>query len=81
MVRKPRLNPDGTPAIRKKSVKSEDLLSGSNMAGEGMGQGGIPDSGNLPLIGTWKRDPVGGGGRGEGGRGMFDDYEEDDDEY
>jgi hypothetical protein len=36
---------------------------------------------SLPHIGTWKKDPVGGGGTGEGGRGMFDDYEEDDDDY
>ncbi|WVQ74790.1 hypothetical protein IAR50_004396 [Cryptococcus sp. DSM 104548] len=34
-----------------------------------------------PLIGSWKKDMTGGGGTGEGGRGMFDDYEEDDDDY
>lgn len=35
----------------------------------------------LPDVGTWHRDASGGGGRGEGGRGMFDDYEEDEDDY
>jgi hypothetical protein len=37
----------------------------------------VPPPGSLPAIGTWKRDAVGGGGSGEGGRGMFDDYEDD----
>ncbi|WVF72635.1 hypothetical protein IAT40_007453 [Kwoniella sp. CBS 6097] len=35
----------------------------------------------LPSIGTWKSDFTGGGGTGEGGRGIFDDYEEDEDDY
>jgi len=38
-----------------------------------------PDT--MPDIGTWKRDMSGGGGTGEGGRGMFDDYEDDDEDY
>jgi hypothetical protein len=37
----------------------------------------VPPPGSLPAFGTWKRDAVGGGGSGEGGRGMFDDYEDD----
>lgn len=37
----------------------------------------VPAPGTLPAIGTWKRDAVGGGGTGEGGKGMFDDYEDD----
>ncbi|RXK40237.1 hypothetical protein M231_02511 [Tremella mesenterica] len=43
----------------------------------------IPDSqpAGLPQLGTWKRDMEGTGGSGEGGRGMFDDYEEDEDDY
>lgn len=35
----------------------------------------------LPNIDTWKKDASGGGGTGEGGRGMFDDYEDDDEDY
>lgn len=35
----------------------------------------------LPNIGTWKKEAEGGGGSGEGGRGMFDDYEDDEDDY
>jgi hypothetical protein len=42
-------------------------------------QGAAP--GTLPNLGTWRRDPEGGGGTGPGGRGMFDDYEEDEDDY
>ena len=43
----------------------------------------IPDSKptGLPDIGTWKRDMTGGGGTGEGGRGMYDDYDVDDDDF
>ena len=43
----------------------------------------IPETkpGQMPDIGTWKRDMSGGGGTGEGGRGMFDDYEDDDEDY
>jgi len=37
----------------------------------------VPPPGSLPAIGTWKRDAVGGGGTGEDGKGMFDDYEDD----
>lgn len=36
---------------------------------------------SVSTIGSWKRDMTGGGGSGEGGRGMFDDYEEDEDDY
>ncbi|ADV22701.1 hypothetical protein I305_04326 [Cryptococcus gattii E566] len=36
---------------------------------------------SVTMIGSWKRDMTGGGGTGEGGRGMFDDYEEDEDDY
>ncbi|WWD02479.1 hypothetical protein V865_000519 [Kwoniella europaea PYCC6329] len=36
---------------------------------------------SLPNIGTWKRDFTGTGGTGENGRGIFDDYEEDEDDY
>jgi hypothetical protein len=43
----------------------------------------IPDvkPGYMPDVGTWKKDMEGGGGTGEGGRGMFDDYEDDDEDY
>lgn len=43
----------------------------------------IPETkvGGLPDIGTWKRDMTGGGGSGEGGRGMYDDYDVDDDDF
>ena len=41
----------------------------------------VPEGSVLPSIGTWMKEPIGGGGSGEGGRGMFDDYEEDDDDY
>ncbi|TXT05558.1 uncharacterized protein COLE_06878 [Cutaneotrichosporon oleaginosum] len=37
----------------------------------------VPPPGTLPAIGTWKREAEGGGGSGEGGRGIFDDYEDD----
>lgn len=37
----------------------------------------VPPPGSLPAIGTWKREAEGEGGSGEGGRGMFDDYEDD----
>lgn len=37
----------------------------------------VPAPGTLPAIGTWKRDAVGGGGSAEDGKGMFDDYEDD----
>lgn len=37
----------------------------------------VPAPGTLPAIGTWKREAEGGGGSGEGGKGMFDDYEDD----
>ncbi|WWC90856.1 uncharacterized protein L201_005793 [Kwoniella dendrophila CBS 6074] len=36
---------------------------------------------NLPNIGTWRKDFTGTGGTGENGRGIFDDYEEDEDDY
>lgn len=35
----------------------------------------------LPDISTWKRDMTGGGGTGEGGRGMYDDYDVDEDDF
>ena len=35
----------------------------------------------LPNIGTWKQEAEVGGGSAEGGRGMFDDYEDDEDDY
>jgi len=43
----------------------------------------VPESkpDNMPDIGTWKKDMSGGGGTGEGGRGMFDDYEDDEEDY
>ncbi|OCF37780.1 hypothetical protein I317_07451 [Kwoniella heveanensis CBS 569] len=41
----------------------------------------LPAPNKLPSIGTWKSDFTGGGGTGEGGRGIFDDYEEDEDDY
>lgn len=37
----------------------------------------VPAPGTLPAIGTWQRDATGGGGSGEDGKGMFDDYEDD----
>lgn len=40
-----------------------------------------PQQQSVSTIGSWKRDMTGGGGSGEGGRGMFDDYEEDEDDY
>ncbi len=70
-------DPSAPAPARKKRVKKEKVE-------EDGGEDDIetaPPSGELPAIGTWKRDPVGGGGTGEGGRGMFDDYEEDDDDY
>ncbi|WVQ99854.1 hypothetical protein IAU59_006997 [Kwoniella sp. CBS 9459] len=45
------------------------------------GPADLPAPSKLPSIGTWKSDFTGGGGTGEGGRGIFDDYEEDDDDY
>ncbi|WVQ82035.1 hypothetical protein IAT38_004163 [Cryptococcus sp. DSM 104549] len=50
--------------------------SGSGSVG-GWGEGGARG----PVIGSWKKDMTGGGGTGEGGKGMFDDYEEDEDDY
>lgn len=51
--------------------------------GHGYGHAAVPETkpAVLPSIGTWKRDMEGGGGMGEGGRGMFDDYEEDEEDY
>jgi hypothetical protein len=46
--------------------------------------GEVPEAGGreLPKIGTWGKDELESkGGSGEGGRGMFDDYEEDEDDY
>ena len=62
---------------RRKGVKQEGREGEVGVKGE------VPDSqpGGLPLIGTWKRDMEGGGGSGPGGRGLFDDYEEDEDDY
>lgn len=40
----------------------------------------VPPPGSLPAIGTWKRSPSG-EGSGEGGKGMFDDYDAEDDNY
>ncbi|WWC63127.1 uncharacterized protein I303_105727 [Kwoniella dejecticola CBS 10117] len=56
--------------------------------GQGQGHGEMvplptptPTTGNLPNIGTWKKDFSGTGGTGENGRGLYDDYEEDEDDY
>ncbi|WWC71722.1 uncharacterized protein I206_105680 [Kwoniella pini CBS 10737] len=43
--------------------------------------GTTPITNNLPNIGTWKSDFSGTGGTGENGRGLYDDYEEDEDDY
>jgi hypothetical protein len=50
---------------------------GTSAAGAGYGGETIPESKpeSMPDIGTWKKE----GGTGEGGRGMFDDYEDDED--
>ncbi|WRT68248.1 uncharacterized protein IL334_005224 [Kwoniella shivajii] len=45
------------------------------------GDAGIPNANILPNIGTWKREFTGSGGTGENGRGIFDDYEEDEEDY
>ena len=58
-----------------RGVKEEEEYDGMSRNAAGTNEGG------LPQIGTWKKDMEGGGGTGEGGRGMFDDYEEDDDDY
>ncbi|WWD18934.1 hypothetical protein CI109_103390 [Kwoniella shandongensis] len=68
----------GAGPTKRRSKKDQDVKA------EGGGDGNEappPTTAQLPLIGTWKRDMSGGGGTGEGGRGMFDDYEEDEDDY
>jgi hypothetical protein len=46
---------------------------------QGQEEAEIPDvkPGNMPKVGTWSKE----GGTGEGGRGMFDDYEDDEEDY
>jgi hypothetical protein len=65
-----------TSAPRKPRKKAQ-AQGGSNMEVE------VPESkpDHMPDIGTWKKDMSGGGGTGEGGRGMFDDYEDDEEDY
>ena len=69
-------NPNGAP--RKRVTKKESVDQAYGYQQEPLS---TTNPSSLPHIGTWKKDPVGGGGTGEGGRGMFDDYEEDDDDY
>ncbi|ORY35393.1 histone-fold-containing protein [Naematelia encephala] len=62
-----------------KGIKNSGSTSPPTLPPPPGGSGG----GKLPEIGTWKREFEGGGGSGEGGRGLFDDYdaEDDDDDY
>lgn len=75
-----------TPARRKASAegsapRKRGGAAGSSTRGAGAAAAAkkeeVPPPGSLPAIGTWKREAEGGGGSGEGGRGMFDDYEDD----
>ncbi|WVR07388.1 hypothetical protein IAU60_004429 [Kwoniella sp. DSM 27419] len=65
----------GGAAPKRRSKKDKQALEVGDVGED------APAPGKLPSIGTWKRDYEGGGGTGEGGRGIFDDYEEDEDDY
>ena len=90
-MRKPRKQKDGRVGV---GVGASGV-GGSGGLGAGYGEAGqsgytghgvegdLPETkvAGLPNIGTWKRDMTGGGGSGEGGRGMYDDYDVDEDDY
>ncbi|ORX38655.1 histone-fold-containing protein [Kockovaella imperatae] len=69
---------------KRKAVKEEGDEDEYGRGGAS-GSGSVPAPGDasktLPQIGTWKREMEGAGGTGEGGRGMYDDYEADEDDY
>jgi hypothetical protein len=65
------------PRAKAQSQSHSHSRPGTSGAGAGYGGETIPESKpeSMPDIGTWKKE----GGRGVGGRGMFDDYEDDED--
>ncbi|GFZ49347.1 DNA polymerase II subunit C [Saitozyma sp. JCM 24511] len=78
----------GVPATKK--PRGRKPKKETEMEGNGYDEAGMPypgqaveqtAQGSLPMLGTWRRDMEGGGGTGPGGRGMYDDYEDDDDDY
>jgi hypothetical protein len=78
----------GGPASKKPRARKPKKEK--EMEGNGHDEAGMPYAGeavdqaaqgSLPMLGTWRRDMEGGGGTGPGGRGMYDDYEDDDDDY
>jgi hypothetical protein len=80
---------DGGGPVTKKP-RGRKPKKEKDMEGNGHDEAGMPypgeavdqaAQGSLPMLGTWRRDMEGGGGTGPGGRGMYDDYEDDDDDY
>jgi hypothetical protein len=68
------------PAARRKAATGEGATPRRRTAAakiEDAKKEEVPAPGSLPAIGTWKREAVGAGGSGEGGKGTFDDYEDD----
>ncbi|WVW85808.1 hypothetical protein I302_107846 [Kwoniella bestiolae CBS 10118] len=70
----------GASGVKKRSKKDQQQHQHGYGQQEAL-SAPAPNPNSLPNIGTWKRDFEGGGGSGEGGRGIFDDYEEDEDDY
>ncbi|BEI81777.1 hypothetical protein CcaverHIS002_0209370 [Cutaneotrichosporon cavernicola] len=67
-----------TPARRKSTAAAEGSARKRGPAvGRAQKKEEVPAPGSLPAIGTWKRESEGAEGPGEGGRGMFDDHEDD----
>jgi hypothetical protein len=79
---RPRRPTDAEPsAPRKKRTRKVKQESSGAAEGDGEGEAEGETAEPLPDIGTWKRDMSGGGGTGEGGKGLYDDYEVEDDDY
>ena len=72
------------PAPRKRRTRKVKAEAGGNGNGNEEIEGAEPvEPVGLPDIGTWKKEMNGDGGTGEGGKGLYDDYEveEDEDDY
>ena len=72
------------PAPRNRRTKKVKTEGGSNGNGDVETEAAEPvEPVRLPDVGTWKKEMDGDGGTGEGGKGLYDDYEveEDEDDY
>ena len=80
---------DDPDRAKRKSSKAGHSNDGSNKTRGATGSKGrasrkVPpeaNAGSLPMIGTWKKEEEGGVGSGQDGRGLYDDYEEDEEDY